>query len=699
MVSSREWKRGRSQEITFIVTKDCQLACKYCYQVGKNSDERMSWETAKQAVDYILSDKYEKIYDFESVIFSFIGGEPFLEIDLIDRICDYLKTQMYLKNHRWFNSYRFAITTNGINYNSEKIQNFIRKNKKHLSLTITIDGTKEKHNLNRVWKDSIKEGSLPRGSYDNVVRNIPLWLRQFPNAATKSTVSSEDVPYIYESILHLFSLGIKNVYINCVFENVWKEGDDARFEEQLTKLADEIINKELYKDHFCSFFERGLGHPLNAESDHNWCGAGLMVAVDKRGILYPCMRLAKYSLRSKDARTFGDVKYGIDENLLRPYQNLSRSVLSTTECFECEVASGCAWCQGENYDCSESGTIFYRSTAICNMHKARVRANNYYWSRIDEIEGNKRTVENVKVDNKCRLDKTIETPDNVIVLLSSKSTSFCVSDNPHNYETLFPLSTLQQIVDKANKENLTLDFVFPEQDMPEEYIEVINSIEHHKITPAVSKSVGDAIVLNGWKDIATFNAENAFCILRTSLVEFYNNIEPLALFLHNVERLNIVFIDEERFCKDDEKPYQEALEQLSQIVLSEWQAGHEVNLNIITDRLKLSEMDNCNAGWKSVTLAPNGKYYICPDFYYNNEDDSCGDIENGLDIKNPLLYKLNHAPLCRDCGAYHCQRCVFLNKKKTLEVNIPSYEQCNKAEIELNVSKHFYELWKNQNDI
>lgn len=699
MVSSREWKKGGSQEITFIVTKDCQLACKYCYQVGKNSDERMSWETAKQTVDYLLSSKYEKIYDFDSVVFSFIGGEPFLEIDLIDRICDYLKMQMYLKNHRWFNSYRFATTTNGINYDSEKVQNFIRKNKKHLSLTITIDGTKEKHNLNRVWKESIKKGSLPRGSYDNVVKNIPLWLRQFPNAATKSTVSSEDIPYIYESILHLFSLGIKNVYINCVFENVWKEGDDARFEEQLTKLADEIIDKGLYKDHFCSFFERGIGHPLNACCDHNWCGAGLMVAVDKNGILYPCMRLAKYSLRSKDARIFGDVEHGIDENLLRPYKNLSRSVLSTKECFECEVASGCAWCQGENYDCSESGTIFYRSTAICKMHKARVRANNYYWSRIDEIEGNKRTVENIKVDNKCRLDKTIETPDTIVVLLSSQSTSFCVSDNPHNDEVLLPLTILRQIVDKAKKEHLTLDFVFPEQDIPEEYREVINSIKHHKITPASAKSTGDAVVLNGWNNISTFDTENVFCILRTSLTDFYNNVDTLMPLLQKAERLNIVFTDEDKFCKDDEKPYQDALERLSQIVQREWRKGHEVNLNVITDRLQLTEMDNCNAGWKSVTLAPNGKYYICQDFYYANEEDSCGDIENGLDIKNPLLYKLNHAPLCRDCGAYHCQRCVFLNKKKTLEVNIPSYEQCNKAEIELNISKQFYKLWKSQNNI
>lgn len=698
VTKQKAWSSGSHMEITFVVTKDCQLACKYCYLVGKNSEERMPWSVAKTAIDYILSSEHNAFFAFESIVFNFIGGEPFLEIDLIEKICDYIVEQLNILDHHWKDGYSFAFTTNGINYDCDKVQNFILKHKEHIYIAITIDGTPRKHDLNRIWKSS--KGSLKeKGTYNNVIKNIPLWLQQFPNAATKVTISSADIPFICESVLHLFSLGIHTVNINCVFENVWKEGDDHLFENQLRLLADRMIESRLYKDFDCSFFDRRIGHPLDSTSDGNWCGAGRLLAIDGRGQYYPCHRFAKYSLREKSEIVIGDIYEGINRNLIRPFHELRRSLQSTQECIECEVASGCAWCQGENYDCSESGTIFYRSTSICKMHKARVRANNYYWSRIDEIEGNKRTVENVKVDNKCRLDKTIETPDNVIVLLSSKSTSYCLSDNPHHDEDLLPFSILQQIVDKAKKENLTLDFVFPEQDMPEEYMELINSIEHHKITPAVSKSVGDATVLNGWNDIETFNAVNAFCILRTSLVEFYNNIETLALLLHRVERLNIVFIDEEKFCKDDEKPYHDALERLSQIVLSEWQSGHEVNVNIITDRLKLSEMDNCNAGWKSVTLAPNGKYYICPDFYYANEEDSCGDVENGLDIKNPLLYKLNHAPLCRECGAYHCQRCIFLNKKKTLEVNIPSYEQCSKAEIELNVSKQFYELWKNQNNI
>ena len=32
---SNGWQFGMAKTITFIVTKDCQLACKYCYLVGK----------------------------------------------------------------------------------------------------------------------------------------------------------------------------------------------------------------------------------------------------------------------------------------------------------------------------------------------------------------------------------------------------------------------------------------------------------------------------------------------------------------------------------------------------------------------------------------------------------------------------------------------------------------------------------------
>lgn len=401
---SKSWQEGLSKNITFIVTKDCQLACKYCYLVGKNSKERMPWEVAKQTIDYILD--HERYFREESVIWDFIGGEPFLEIDLIDRICDYLKIEMFRRNHHWFNSYRFSFSTNGINYHTEKVQDFIKKNQKHLSIGITIDGTKRKHDLNRIWKTpKMEQGIQPmpgneHGSYDDVIKNIPLWLEQFPDGATKVTISSRDIPYVYESVLHLFEIGIHEVNINCVFEDVWNMGDDIMLEEQLMQLADAIIDGGYYHDYTCSFFSEYIGKPIDSKIDNlNWCGAGRMLAVDAAGNFYPCTRFAAYSLRSKKPIIIGNIHDGIDQNKLRPFLTLDRTTQSPKECIDCEVASGCAWCQGENYDAADTPTIYQRATAICKMHKARVRANNYYWNKLFrklELEGEREEYEKSK---------------------------------------------------------------------------------------------------------------------------------------------------------------------------------------------------------------------------------------------------------------------------------------------------------------
>lgn len=371
----KDWEAGRSQTVTFIVTKDCQLACRYCYLVGKNPQERMPFETAKRTIDYVLSHRED--YSEKSVIWDFIGGEPFLEIELIDRICDYIKTELFRLNHPWFNSYRFSFSTNGINYHEKSVQDFIEKNKKHLSIGITIDGTEQKHDMNRIYRHTEK------GSYQDVLRNISLWLEQFPNASTKVTVSREDIPYIKESVLHLYHLGIHEVNINCVFEDVWKEGDDKLFEEQLVQLADAIIDNGYYRDYSCSFFNEHIGMPLDCTyQNQNWCGAGRMLAVDAGGNFYPCTRFAQYSLRNKKALIVGNIYDGINKNRLRPFLTLDRCTQSTQQCIDCEVASGCAWCQGENYDAADTPTIYQRSTAICKMHKARVHANNYYWNKL-----------------------------------------------------------------------------------------------------------------------------------------------------------------------------------------------------------------------------------------------------------------------------------------------------------------------------
>lgn len=135
------WQEGTSKNITFIVTEDCQLRCRYCYLHRKNNSNKMSFEVAVSAIDYFLKER--DIFNEKAVVLDFIGGEPFLEIDLIDRICDYFILKTGELGHPWSGNYRFNFSTNGLMYGDERVQEFIRKNKEHLNIGVTIDGTKK----------------------------------------------------------------------------------------------------------------------------------------------------------------------------------------------------------------------------------------------------------------------------------------------------------------------------------------------------------------------------------------------------------------------------------------------------------------------------------------------------------------------------------------------------------------------------
>jgi uncharacterized protein len=353
------WQGSTAKTATFVVTEDCQLRCRYCYLVGKNSRNRMTFDIAKRTTDYLVENR--GLFPDKAIVWDFIGGEPFLEIDLIDRICDYTREKMAHEGHPWLRNHRFSLTTNGILYGTEKVQSFILKNRPDLSIGVTIDGTQQKHDMHRVYPSG-------KGSYEDTARNIPLWIEQFPVASTKVTVASDDLAFIRESVLHLYSIGIKHVSINVVFEDVWKDSDDLILEDELVALADEIIRQGLYREHTCSFFNETIGR--KRMDKNNWCGAGKMLAVDYKGDFYPCHRFTPFSLVNRKFPSIGDCFEGIDGNRLRPFLSLDLITQSPAECIACDVATGCAWWQRANYDSAGTETIYQRATYLCKMHKA-----------------------------------------------------------------------------------------------------------------------------------------------------------------------------------------------------------------------------------------------------------------------------------------------------------------------------------------
>ncbi len=277
----------------------------------------------------------------------------------------------------------------------------------------------------------------------------------------------------------------------------------------------------------------------------------------------------------------------------------------------------------------------------------------------------------------------------LIIILDDSSTSFCHYQNPKSERWLMPIETLRQGIRFGMMENLMIQYVYPDYELPAEYAEVIESIDHSKIKPSSSRSKGEekdanVIVLNGFQKIDKVDVP---VVLRIRKRELFANEDNVVEMLDKTPRLNVVFTDVETFTEEDFEAYKALLQKLSAKIEEMYVADKAPQLNLLTDRIMLQQTNNCGAGDTTITLAPNGKFYVCPAFYFENATDSIGDLEHGLDIRNKQLYKLGYAPICRHCDAYQCKRCIWLNRKTTLEVNTPSHEQCVVAHLERNASR------------
>ncbi|HON20992.1 MAG TPA: CXXX repeat peptide maturase, partial [Bacteroidales bacterium] len=271
------------------------------------------------------------------------------------------------------------------------------------------------------------------------------------------------------------------------------------------------------------------------------------------------------------------------------------------------------------------------------------------------------------------------------------SISFCHYNNPKTVRKLISLEDLKNGIIFAMKQNLMIQFVFPDYDLPIEYKITIESIDNKKIVSDHSlEKNADVFVFNDLKNLLNFDfSENneKVIVFRTSKIIFFENYKKIIPILKKVIRLNIVFTDIENFADTDIGLYKKILNDFKIAIIENCENSRFPQLNLLTDRVLLDKMNNCNAGNENITLAPNGKFFICPAFYYENEDDCVGSLKSGLEIKNIHLYKTDFAPICRNCDAYQCKRCIWLNRKTTHEVNTPSHEQCLISHLERNGSE------------
>ncbi|MGF0034676.1 Cys-rich peptide radical SAM maturase CcpM [Bariatricus sp. SGI.154] len=140
------------------VTQNCNLRCEYCiysgnYKTRGHSHKRMSFETAKKAIDFFIDHSREQ----NELFLGFYGGEPLLEFELIKKCVD------YIENIGDGKRIKYVITTNATLLTDEIIDYFVEH---QFMITVSVDGPREIHNRSRIFANKNE------GSYDVMIDNI-----------------------------------------------------------------------------------------------------------------------------------------------------------------------------------------------------------------------------------------------------------------------------------------------------------------------------------------------------------------------------------------------------------------------------------------------------------------------------------------------------------------------------------------------
>ena len=375
--------KSLSRTVTFQVTDKCNLACTYCYQINKGV-RIMKFEYAKKLIDMLLSGDerlggYVDIKTSPAIILEFIGGEPFLQVELIEQICDYFFDKAIELHHPWASKFCISICSNGVLYFDEKVQKFLNKYRNKMSFSVTIDGNKQLHDACRIF---------PNGSpsYDLAVAAAKDWVSKGFYMGSKITIAPGNLEYIYDAITHMVELGYTEINANTVYEKGWTIDHAKMYYKELKRIADYWIDNNLVDTHYLALFQKEFFSPKSEEDNDNWCGGtGYMLSMDPDGYLYPCIRYMESSLGTNICPLrIGHVDIGIgqeekEKKCIECLNAINRRTQSTDECYYCPIASGCSWCSAYNYQ--ENGTPDKRVTYSCDMHKARSLANVYFWNK------------------------------------------------------------------------------------------------------------------------------------------------------------------------------------------------------------------------------------------------------------------------------------------------------------------------------
>jgi radical SAM protein with 4Fe4S-binding SPASM domain len=296
---------------------------------------------------------FVKKYMIDNPEIWFFGGEPLASFDTIKKVFNVL-TENNIIAH-------YGLTSNLTLLDEEKAKWL---GERRFGILCSIDGGKESHNMNRVYKDG-------KGTWDDVMKGLKL-VRQYinPSPNIRWTVEPRNVKYVYEDVKEFFGMGLTTLAIDPVYEVEWKDEDVEEYVNQLEKVAQYIIHTHhmVALKPFQDLLPLISGQPLDWRYRCGLAQGSLGMGAD--GKLHNCHRFV-----SSQSGVIGDVFNGIDQNMRKKYNEeywKVRPYSKTLDCSTCPLQEMCnGGCLAVNYDMNKDMHVIPES--FCKIYQAYVK--------------------------------------------------------------------------------------------------------------------------------------------------------------------------------------------------------------------------------------------------------------------------------------------------------------------------------------
>ena len=328
--------------VAITLTEKCNLKCSYCYEDNK-SPRNMALETAIKIIDLELTmDDGAKAINFE-----LFGGEPFLCFNMVKNIVEYLKTKKGARPFKLF------LTTNGTLVHGD-VQKWLTKNRCFIGCGLSLDGTKEMHDINR------------DNSFDLI--DLDFFAKTYPLQPIKMTISKETLPMLFEGVKFCHEKGFL-VNCNLAYGIDWSDDENCTtLERELKKLIDYYIKNPQIKP--CSILDSDIkvvAYDASSVTTRKWCGAGThMHTYDVDGGVYPCQFFTPLSAGIEKSK---------ESKKLTFYEEIPDNLLDA-KCVNCVVKPICPTCYGSNY--ISTGNLYKKDDAMCKLTKIIMLARSYF---------------------------------------------------------------------------------------------------------------------------------------------------------------------------------------------------------------------------------------------------------------------------------------------------------------------------------